>query len=332
MKHGVGMVLGKFYPPHRGHVYLCEFALAQVERLHIVVGTLSRESMDGALRHQLMQELVPGATVHHLTDENPQVPSVHPDFWRIWRESLLRSLPEPVDVVFASEPYGERLAAELGARFVPVDPTRSILPIRATTIRENPLAAWDQLPRAVRPHFVKRVCLMGPESTGKTTLAVSLARDLATVWVPEYARPHLAAREGQPLLADFAPIARGQLASEQSLARDANRVLICDSDALTTALYAEALCGEVPPEVQALADGGPYDLTLVTAPDVPYVPEPLRYLPHARERFFTRCIEALEAHGRKYHVLSGGWAARRRGARAAIDALLAPPAPAPRVR
>ena len=122
------------------------------------------------------------------------------------------------------------------------------------------------------------------------------------------------------------------MASEQSLARDANRVLICDSDALTTALYAEALCGEVPAEVQALASEGRYDLTLVTAPDVPYVPEPLRYLPHARERFFARCIEALEAHGRPYHVLSGGWAARRRSARAAIDALLAPPAASPRVR
>jgi HTH-type transcriptional repressor of NAD biosynthesis genes len=331
MKRGVGMVLGKFYPPHRGHVYLCEFALAHVERLHIVVGTLSRETIPGAVRHSLVQELVPGATVHHLTDENPQDPSEHPDFWRIWRESLLRILPEPVDFVFASEPYGERLASELGARFVPVDPARAILPIRATAIRQDPLSAWEDLPRAVRPYFVKRVCLMGPESTGKTTLAASLARDLQTVWVPEYARTHLAQQEGQPVLADFAPIALGQAASEQSLARDANRVLICDSDALTTALYAEALCGEVPAEVQALAEAGRYDLTLLTAPDVPYVPEPLRYLPHARERFFERCVQALEAHGRRYHVLSGGWAARRRSARAAIDALLAP-APAPRLR
>jgi thioester reductase-like protein len=151
MKRGVGMVLGKFYPPHRGHVYLCEFALAHVERLHIVVGTLARETIPGAVRHALVQELVPGATVHHLTDENPQDPSEHPEFWRIWRESLLRILPEPVDVVFASEPYGARLASELGARFVPADPARAILPIRATAVRQDPLAAWDDLPRAVRP-------------------------------------------------------------------------------------------------------------------------------------------------------------------------------------
>ena len=63
MKRGVGMLLGKFYPPHRGHVYLCEFALAHVERLHIVVGSLQRETMPGALRHHLMQQLVPGASV-----------------------------------------------------------------------------------------------------------------------------------------------------------------------------------------------------------------------------------------------------------------------------
>ena len=143
--------------------------------------------------------------------------------------------------------------------------------------------------------------------------------------MPEYARTHLAQREGQPTLADFAPIARGQLASEQSLARDANRVLICDSDALTTALYAEALCGEVPAEVQALAHAGRYDLTLLTAPDVPFVAEPLRYLPQAREAFYQRCVEELEARGRAYTVLRGSWAERADTARAAIDTLLERP-------
>ncbi|MCA9532805.1 MAG: AAA family ATPase [Myxococcales bacterium] len=321
MKRGVGMVLGKFYPPHRGHVYLCEFAAAHVERLHVVVGTLARETIPGELRHAWMSELLPRAQVHHLRDENPQDPSEHPDFWDIWRESLRRVLPEPVDLVFASEPYGARLAVELGARFVPVDLDRSALSVSGTAVRADPLSAWDQLPRVVRPYFAKRVCLMGPESTGKTTLARRLARELDTAWVPEYARTYLASRGGAIELADFALMAQGQLASEEALAREARRILICDSDALTTALYAELMFGEVPPAVAALADAGSYALTLVTAPDVPFVDDPLRYLPAARERFFERCVAELEARGRPYRVLRGSWEQRAETARAAIDAL-----------
>jgi NadR type nicotinamide-nucleotide adenylyltransferase len=269
-----------------------------------------------------MTELLPAARVHHLRDENPQDPSEHPDFWRIWRESLERVLPEPVDVVFASEPYGARLAVELGARFVPVDLTRAALPTSGSAVRADPLAAWDELPRVVRPYFVKRVCVMGPESTGKTTLAAQLAGELRTAWVPEYARAYLAHHGPVLSLSDFTPIARGQVASESALARAARRVLLCDSDALTTALYAEALGGAVPPEVQDLAAQGRYDLTLLTAPDVPFVDDPLRYLPKGRDAFFERCVQELTARGRAYVVLRGSWAERADAARAAVATLL----------
>ncbi|MCB9662173.1 MAG: AAA family ATPase [Sandaracinaceae bacterium] len=328
------MVLGKFYPPHRGHVYLCEFAAAHVERLHVVVGTLARETIPGGLRHAWMCELVPQAHVHHLRDENPQDPSEHPEFWSIWRASLRRVLPEPVDLVFASEPYGARLAQELGARFVPVDIDRSALGLSGSAVRADPLAAWGALPRVVRPYFVRRVCLVGPESTGKTTLARTLARSFDTAWVPEYARAYLAqprvapggalaSTEPPPLVPDdFVHIARGQAASEEALAREARKVLVCDSDALTTALYAHELVGTVPAEVAERADTARYDLTLLTAPDVPFVPDPQRFLPHTRQRFFDRCRAELEARGRAFVVLRGAWDERLATAQAAVDALL----------
>jgi HTH-type transcriptional repressor of NAD biosynthesis genes len=218
MKRGVGMVLGKFYPPHRGHVYLCEFALPMWSACTSWWARSRARPSRAPCATPWCRSWSPGATVHHLTDENPQDPSEHPDFWRIWRESLLRILPEPVDFVFASEPYGERLASELGARFVSVDPARAILPIRATAIRQDPLAAWEDLPRAVRPYFVKRVCLMGPESTGKTTLAASLARDLQTVWVPEYA-PHASRAARRPARARGLRAHRSRPSSLRAVAR-----------------------------------------------------------------------------------------------------------------
>ena len=117
-----GMVLGKFLPPHLGHVYLVEFAQRFVDELTVVVGTLQREPIPGERRFQWMRELFPTANVVHLTDENPQDPSEHPDFWNIWRSSLLRVLPQAPDFVFASDDYGWKLAEVLGTLFAGPDP------------------------------------------------------------------------------------------------------------------------------------------------------------------------------------------------------------------
>ena len=295
------------------------------ERLTIVVGSLAAEPIAGALRHAWMRELFPRARVVHLTDENPQDPSEHPDFWEIWRASLTRIAGERVDVVFASEAYGERLASELGARFVSVDPARATFPVSGTAVRRDPLGQWRFLPRCVRPHVARRVSILGPESTGKSTLAHALAARLETVSVPEWARHALERRGGELLGLDWAEIVRGQIASEDSLARDANRALICDTDPLATTVWAEHLLGACPPALRAIAEARRYDLTLLTAPDVPWVKDDVRYLPEAGERFFDECRRALERCGRAYEVVRGGWAEREATAVSAIERLLDQP-------
>ena len=127
-----GLVLGKFLPPHRGHQFLCDFARSWTDELTIVVGSLEDEPIAGELRYAWMCELYPDCDVVHLTDENPQYPDEHPEFWDIWKASLERVMPEPPDYVFASEPYGRRLAEVLGAQFVPCE--RDTIPISASEI------------------------------------------------------------------------------------------------------------------------------------------------------------------------------------------------------
>ncbi len=317
-----GLVLGKFLPPHLGHVYLCEFARGYVDDLSVVVGTLKREPIPGALRHCWMSELVPGARVLHLDEELPQDPSEHPDFWRLWKEALLRILPARPDYVFASERYGKPLADVLGGVFVPVDLSRTALPVSGTKIRENPMANWDYLPRCVRPWFAKRVCVFGPESTGKSTLARELAARFRTVWVPEYARTHLEAQGGAIGADDIPKIARGQRAAEEALARDANRLLVLDTDLLETTVWAETLFGACPEWIRKEAARRPSDLTLLTDVDVPWVADAVRYLPKERRSFFERCRLALEAAGRRTVVLSGSWEQRLADAVAAVEPLL----------
>jgi NadR type nicotinamide-nucleotide adenylyltransferase len=319
-----GLVLGKFLPPHLGHVYLCEFAKSYVDELFVVVGTLRREPIPGALRHRWMSELVPGARVLHLDEELPQDPSEHPDFWRLWKEALLRVLPATPDFVFASESYGTPLAELFGATFVPVDLSRSAVPVSGTKIRSDPMRYWDYLPRCVRPHFARRVCVFGPESTGKSTLARDLAARFATVWVPEYARTHLEAQGGRIGPGDIPRIARGQRAAEEALARDANRVLILDTDLLETVIWSEVLFGSCPDEVRAEAERRTCDLYLLTDVDVPWVRDPVRYLPDERRSFFERCRRALEERKRPFVVVSGAWEKRLAEAAAAVATLVKP--------
>jgi NadR type nicotinamide-nucleotide adenylyltransferase len=314
-----GMMLGKFLPPHLGHVFLGEFASRYVDQLSIVVGSIAREPIPGELRFRWMRELFPLANVIHLTDELPQEPTEHPDFWNLWRTALLRILPAPPDVVFASEHYGWRLAQELGAKFVPVNAARDAVPVSGTAIRTDPSANWEYIPRCVRPYFVKRVCVFGPESTGKTTLARGLAAHFRTAWVPEYARTLLEARGGEVRFEDMEMIARGHIASEEALARNAERVLISDTDPLATLIWSDTLFGRVPDYVKHQADHRAADLYLLCDADVPWVGDSVRYLPDGGREFFARCERELKTRGRNYIVIRGSWDERFAAATAAVQ-------------
>ena len=319
---GRGLVLGKFMPPHLGHQYLIEFARSYVDELTVVVEHVQDEPIPSALRFSWMRELFPGCNVVHLLDENPQDPSEHPQFWDIWRRSLERVLPYRPDFVFASDAYGAELAAVLGAEFVPVDPARAVMPVSGTAVRRDPWANWRYLPECVRPYFVKRVCVFGPESTGKTSLAARLAKHFGTIAVPEYARTLLERQNGAIREGDLWRIARAQIASEDALARKAERLLFCDTDALTTRLWSEALFGRCDPRIAAAAQHRRYELTLLLDVDVPWVRDEVRYLPDERRSFFGRCQAALERQERPFVVIRGGWDQRWQSAAEAVERLL----------
>ena len=309
-RQGVGMILGKFLPPHAGHQYLIHFGEHYVERLYVLVCSIAAEPIDGTLRFAWMQELFPNINIIHIDEELPQEPAEHPQFWELWRETVLAAVPEPIDTVFASEEYGVRLAAELNATFVPVDPGRGQVPISGTAIRQNPLANWRFIPECVRPYFVKRICLSGPESTGKSTLAHDLAVHFNTVYVPEFARAWLEPKQGVCTLEDIPIIARGQLASEDALARRANQLLFCDTDLLLTTVWSNVLFDACPEWITQLAKSRRYDLYLLLDIDVPWVDDAQRYLPDQRQEFFDRCRKILEDNRREYIVISGSWPER----------------------
>lgn len=317
-----GLVLGKFMPPHNGHAYLIDFARHYVDSLTVYVDSLENQPIPGALRANWLRELFPSTRIVHPEDQNPQYPNEHPDFWQVWRSSLLKATGGPIDYLFASEDYGVKLAEVIGATFVPVDVARGNVQISATEIRQDPLTHWEFIPRAVRPYFLKRVCIFGPESTGKSTLAANLAKHYGTIAVPEYARTHLELRDGEISEHDFLPIARGQIANEESLAYQADKLLFCDTDLIATTIWSDWLYGKCDAWIEEQAEMRKYDLYLLTDVDVPWVEDVVRYLPEERKSFFDRCTQELSKRNRPFHIVRGSWEERFQSAVEAVDRLV----------
>ena len=151
-----GFLLGKFLPPHRGHLYLIEVAQKQVDHLTVLVCSLEREPIPGALRYQWLRDLFPGVNIQHFAEDIPQYPHEHPDFWTLWLNVIRRYVPTGPDLVFSSEAYGETLAEVLGARHVCVDLPRATFPVSGSAVRANPAAYQHWLPPAVQNYFAER--------------------------------------------------------------------------------------------------------------------------------------------------------------------------------
>ena len=319
-----GFVIGRFMPPHAGHVYLCDFARAYAGELTILVCSLPDDPIPGALRFQWMRELFPSARVLHCEEKLPQLPEDDPDnFWPAWRDVIGRYHPEPIDVVFASEPYGLRLAAEVGARFVPVDEARTAFPVTAAAIRSDPNTYWRFLPGPVRPYYLKRVTLFGAESTGKTSLAAQLARHFETVVAPEFGRFHTEAFGAAATSPeDMRQIVRGHLAGVAAASLRANRVLIEDTDPVLTAIWSDVLAGSRDPWFDTFRDYP--DLYLFCDIDLPWVDDGTRYFanPEDRRKFHVACEKELKSRGVKFVRISGAPELRRTTAIEAVEAVL----------
>ena len=302
-----GLVIGKFYPPHRGHRFLIDTALAQVDHLDVLICVRPEQTIPGELRARWLRETHPSAFVRAIDDPGED------DNSEFWAEYTVRILGNAPDVVFTSEDYGEAYAGFLGSRHVMVDRERTHVAVSARAIRAAPLRHWEYLEPCVRAYFAKRISIVGAESTGKTTLARDLARHYRTVWVPEYGREYCEKMQAagvdlwtyQWRSPEFAEIARKQQQMEDEVAREANRILICDTDVLATGIWHERYMGSESAEVGAISVSHPHHLYLLTDCDLPFVQDGLRDGETIRQWMTRRFEEVLTERGLPWVKISG---------------------------
>jgi NadR type nicotinamide-nucleotide adenylyltransferase len=158
---------------------------------------------------------------------------------------------------------------------------------------------------------VARVVLTGPESTGKTQLAMRLARELGLAWVPEFAREYAEARGNRLTAADVDSIARGQIASEDR-APDAR---IRDTDLISTVVYARHYYGACPAWIEEEARRRRSELYLLLDTDVAWQPDAARDAGgDEREDLFDAFRAALDEFKTRWEIVSGDWEERYRAA------------------
>jgi NadR type nicotinamide-nucleotide adenylyltransferase len=167
---------------------------------------------------------------------------------------------------------------------------------------------------------IARVCLIGPHSTGKSTLARELAAHYRTEWVAEYARGYALCVRRELTADDVPRIAEGQIANEESLG--GSRMLILDTDLLSTVIYARHYYGACREWIECKARERRADLYLLMDIDTPFVTDPARDSEDARAELLARFRCTLGEFEAPFIEISGSWKERKRKAIAAIDAVV----------
>jgi NadR type nicotinamide-nucleotide adenylyltransferase len=167
---------------------------------------------------------------------------------------------------------------------------------------------------------IKKIAVVGPESTGKSTMAQHLAQILGTVYVPEYARYYCKNLNRQYTLQDEVNMFYGQVALEDSLIPLAkNNVLVCDTTILTVKIWCDHLFADTPKEVTDEIKSREYDFYLLMDIDLPWEDDPLRDFPEQREHFMRIWKKELEALNAPYKIISGTGDERLKNGLDAVD-------------
>ena len=169
---------------------------------------------------------------------------------------------------------------------------------------------------------ILKIAIVGPESTGKSTMSAYLADHYQTVWVPEYARGYCERLTEPPTWQDEINMFYGQLALEEEYVAKADKLLICDTTFITVKIWSDYTFGRSPQQVLDELPVHPYDFYLLLDIDLPWQEDPLRDFPHMREHFMEVWHKELRLLNANYVVISGTGQERYDSAVARVDEFL----------
>lgn len=258
-----GLVVGKFWPPHNGHLYLIDTARAQCNTLSIGIVAAEGQHPDGYERVRCLKEIY-GDDFRIRVFLINEVEDGDSAFWARYAIQSILALP---DAVFTSERYGDPWAAEITkygrevianekyliadqddtyeCKHVMVDFDRTLNPISGTMVRANPLNYWNFMSDPVKQIFAKKFVFVGGESCGKTTMSVFMATAFDGSATTEAGRSFVekyGVNEKDRAIWPY--ILRDQPEREKLAARHSPSGLVfCDTDLLLTCVWYQRWIG-----------------------------------------------------------------------------------------
>lgn len=152
---------------------------------------------------------------------------------------------------------------------------------------------------------IRRVAILGAESTGKTTLARLLASHFNTVWVEEYARNYMQQNKTNYSANTIIEIAKKQLQKEEESCSKATEFIFIDTEFIIAKGWCEDVFGFCPTWINNQISEHRYDLYLLTDNNLPWIADPVRVNPERRDYFFTQYKNLLELNKLNYEIITG---------------------------
>lgn len=281
-KYKVGMYGGSFDPLHIGHIHDIIRAAAACEELYVMISWCEgRESTSKELRYRWIlnsTKHLPNVKIIMVEDKAVSKEVYNTDYyWEKGAQDIKDTIGKPIDAVFCgSDYYGTNRFESLycpESEVVYFD--RTEVPISSTEIRDWATEHWDYIPAVCKEYYTKKVLVVGGESTGKSTLVQNLALAYNTNFVAEVGRETCEYAGGEELMisADLIENLIRQKDEVREAAKNSNRILFVDTDALTTGFYCKLLLedGEEKRQLVQLADSihwtNAWDLVLFLEPE-----------------------------------------------------------------
>ncbi|RYD79427.1 MAG: cytidyltransferase [Sphingobacteriales bacterium] len=320
-----GLILGKFHPLHIGHIALIKLGLSQCDELTVLVCASDKEKIPGEIRTEWIAKTfeesakIKPLLYKYCEDKLPNTSVSSIAVSRIWADEIKQILPG-LNVIFSSEKYGDYLANFLSCEHVGYNLERKLPKLAASEIFKNPFLYWNDLAPAAKPYFVKKICIYGTESTGKSTLAQKLASYYNTVFVPETAREIMDTTDNCTEH-HLQEIARRHAKEIGKMTLIANRFLFVDTDINITRSYSRFLFKQVLEIEPWIEQANTFDLYLYLDNKVQHVQDGTRLDEIRRNELDLFHREELETKGLLFHKISGNWEERFTNSLEIIDSL-----------
>ena len=268
-----GLTLGKYSPLHKGHQYLIEKAISEMDHVIVVIyNSPETTNIPLQVRADWIRSIYPAVEVIEAWDGPTEIGDT-PDIKHAHETYLLKKLDgKHISAFYSSEFYGDHMSKAFKAKNRLVD--REIVNISGTKIRSNPYKHKSFVHPFVYKDFVTKVVFIGAPSTGKTTISKKMSEIFETQWMPEYGRTyweknHLNRRLTKSQLLE---IAQKHLTEEDRLIQESKKYLFSDTNATTTFMFGKYYHGDVLPELERLAISSEkrYDLWFLCGGDIPY--------------------------------------------------------------